>query len=454
LNNSLQVNCQITVISVNGNKVDKSKCGGYQNPPFKFPVVSEVNSLGDSKHIHRKQIMAILSSFGNSASTSNVAAGNTAANTSFEEGLQSNERILAFNLNPSSSQQISGGEITASGANRTKTWLTSAATSIMYGEKKGFLNSKLLVAAHVWNGKGFVAPPSYSQGPDKQYRLHPNAEPSGIAAEVYGEFLEFTKGKIAELKAKKKVAIAEKEATNQMLIHILAEQSNPETTFSMSDLEDTESHCYVKMAECDTLVDSIDGDIEEYTAHLKNKDYFRGWCENIQVSINLPGLELSQLKSAWARLNGGSKLILKVKCVISYELAETFEIHIQGIACDITEGYLAPLSRGKAVGTEEGNLKQALAQTHYQQLKKDTAGEEGKKLLSAFINTAKEGNKKTKERNDYRAESRKKAWEAEQQAKLMEQMRQEQIDVQAKEEPQELVAPEIQLDQMSDLFNA
>jgi hypothetical protein len=312
-----------------------------------------------------------------------------------------------------------------------------------------------LVAAHVWNGKGFVAPPSYSQGPDKVYRLHPNAEPSGIAAEVYGEFLEFTKGKIAELEAKKKVAIAEKEATNQMLIQILAEQSNPETTFNISDLKDTESHCYVKMVECDTLVASIDSDIEEYTVHLKNKDYFRGWCENIQVSINLPGLELSQLKSAWARLNGGSKLILKVKCVISYELAETFEIHIQGIACDITEGYLAPLSRGKAVGPEEGNLKQALAQTHYQQLKKETAGEEGKKLLSAFINTAKEGNKKTKERNDYKAEARKRAWEAEQQAKLMEQMRQEQIDVQAgKEEPQELVAPEIQLDQMSDLFNA
>ena len=40
---------------MNGNKVNKSKCGGYQNSPFKFPVVSEVNILGDSKHIHRKQ---------------------------------------------------------------------------------------------------------------------------------------------------------------------------------------------------------------------------------------------------------------------------------------------------------------------------------------------------------------------------------------------------------------
>lgn len=443
-----------TVVSVNSKKIES---GGYKNPPFKFPVVSEVNSLGNSKTKNRKQIMAILSSFGNSASHSNVAPGNTSANTAFEEGLQSNERILAFNLNPSSSQQISGSEITASGTNRTKTWLTSAATSIMYGEKKGFLNSKLLVAAHVWNGKGFVAPPSYSQGPDKMYRLHPNAEPSGIAAEVYGEFLEFTKGKIAELEAKKQIALNEKTQFNQMLLQVLDEQSNPDTTFNISDLEETESHCYIKMSECDTLITSIDCDIEEYTTHLKNKDYFRGWCENIQVSINLPGLELSQLKSAWAKLNGGSKLILKVKCVISYEVAETFEIHIQGIATDITEGYLAPLSRGKAVGTEEGNQKQALAQTHYQQLKKETAEEEGKKLLSAFINTAKEGNKKTKERNDYRTEARKRAWEAEQQAKLMEQMRQEQIDVQAdgkEEEPQELVAPEIQLDQMSDLFNA
>jgi hypothetical protein len=443
-----------TVVSVNGKKIDKAKYGGCKNPPFKFPVVSEVNSRRDSKPNNRKQIMAILSSFGNSASTSNGAAGNTAANTSFEEGLQSNERILAFNLNPSSSQQISGGEITASGANRTKTWLTSAATSIMYGEKKGFLNSKLLVAAHVWNGKGYVAPPSYSQGPDKQYRLHPNAEPSGLAAEVYGEFLEFTKGKVAELENKKQLADSEKAQFNQMLLQVLDELSNPDTTFSVSDLEETEAHCYQKIAECEEVVNSIDKEIEEYTNHLKNKDYFRGWCENIQVSINLPGLELAQMKSAWARLNAGAKLILKIKCVISYELAETFEIYIQGIACDIAEGYLAPLSRGKAVGTEVGNHLQALAQTHYQQLKKETAGEEGKKLLSAFINTAKEGNKKTKERNDFRAEQRRKKWEAEQQAKLLEKTRQEQIDVQTPmEQSQELVAPEITLDQMGDLFN-
>lgn len=55
-----------TVVSVNGKKVskkiEKAKYGGCKNPPFKFPVVSEVNSLGDSKPIHnRKQkIMANL----------------------------------------------------------------------------------------------------------------------------------------------------------------------------------------------------------------------------------------------------------------------------------------------------------------------------------------------------------------------------------------------------------
>jgi hypothetical protein len=69
LTNSLQVNCQITVISVNDKKVYKSKYGGYQNPPFKFPVVSEVNSLGDSKRNNRKQIMANLN---NSALTLSV----------------------------------------------------------------------------------------------------------------------------------------------------------------------------------------------------------------------------------------------------------------------------------------------------------------------------------------------------------------------------------------------
>lgn len=439
------------VISVNGKKLGKGR-GGLKPPILNSSVVSVINR--DSKHNRRINNMSILSSFGNN---NVVTAGNTSVNTAFEEGLQPNERIIAFNLNPSSSQQISGGEITAAGTTRTKTWLTSAATSIMYGDKKGFLNSKLLVAAHVWNGKGYVAPPSYSQSPDKVYRLHPNAEPSGIAAEVYGEFLEFTKGKIAELEAKKKVVLTEKETTNKLLLQVLAEQENPDTEYSLSDLEDTEKHCYVKMAECDKQVNQLEEDIEEYTTHLKNKDYFRGWCENIQVSINLPGLELAQMKSAWARLNAGAKLILKVKCVISYELAETFEIHIQGIATDITEGYLAPLSRGKAVGTEEGNLKQALAQTHYQHLKKETAGEEDKKLLSAFINTAKEGNKKTKERNNFRSETRRKAWEAEQQAKLLQQMRQEQIDVQSpdseKEESQEQPTPEITLEQMSDLFN-
>lgn len=461
-----------TVVSVNGKKtaylnekitkVDKSKYVGYKNPPILNSSVVSVNSKSvcrDSKRNRRKQkIMAILSSFSNSSNNNVVTGGNTSVNSAFEEGLQPNERIIAFNLNPSSSQQISGGEITAAGANRTKTWLTSAATSIMYGDKKGFLNSKLLVAAHVWNGKGYVAPPSYSQGPDKQYRLHPNAEPSGLAAEVYGEFLEFTKGKVAELENKKQMLNSEKAQFNQMLLQVLDELSNPDTTFSVSDLEETEAHCYQKIAECEEVVNSIDKDIEEYTTHLKNKDYFRGWCENIQVSINLPGLELAQMKSAWARLNAGAKLILKVKCVISYELAETFEIHIQGIACDIAEGYLAPLSRGKAVGTEVGNQLQALAQTHYQQLKKETDGEESKKLLSAFINTAKEGNKKTKERNEFRAEQRRKKWEAEQQAKLLEKTRQEQIDVQetiSKEESKELGAPEItDLNQMSDLFNA
>ena len=45
---------------MNGNKVDKSKCGGYQNPPFKFPVVSEVNSLGDSKQFRRLLHMSTL----------------------------------------------------------------------------------------------------------------------------------------------------------------------------------------------------------------------------------------------------------------------------------------------------------------------------------------------------------------------------------------------------------
>ena len=54
---------------MNGNKVYKSKYGGYQNPPFKFPVVSEVNSLGDSKRNNRKQIMANLN---NSALTLSV----------------------------------------------------------------------------------------------------------------------------------------------------------------------------------------------------------------------------------------------------------------------------------------------------------------------------------------------------------------------------------------------
>lgn len=44
-----------TVVSVNGKKIDKAKCSGYKNPPFKFPVVSEVNSLGDSKYHNRKQ---------------------------------------------------------------------------------------------------------------------------------------------------------------------------------------------------------------------------------------------------------------------------------------------------------------------------------------------------------------------------------------------------------------
>lgn len=59
-----------TVVSVNGKevnkkiaslnekkpmKVDKAKYKGYKNPPSLFPVVSEVNSLGDSKRQNRKQ---------------------------------------------------------------------------------------------------------------------------------------------------------------------------------------------------------------------------------------------------------------------------------------------------------------------------------------------------------------------------------------------------------------
>lgn len=56
------------VISVNGKKI--AKYGGCKNPPFKFPVVSEVNSLGDSKPIYRKQ--KIMANLNNSALTLSV----------------------------------------------------------------------------------------------------------------------------------------------------------------------------------------------------------------------------------------------------------------------------------------------------------------------------------------------------------------------------------------------
>jgi hypothetical protein len=68
-----------TVVSVNGKKVvkkvDKSKYGGYKNPPILFPVVSEVNSLGDSKQIKQetKHMTRQVPSLLNLSNTSSVA---------------------------------------------------------------------------------------------------------------------------------------------------------------------------------------------------------------------------------------------------------------------------------------------------------------------------------------------------------------------------------------------
>ena len=65
-----------TVVSVNGKKIDRSEYGRVTNPPFKFPVVSEVNSLGDSKQIKQetKHMTRQVPSLLNLSNTSSVAA--------------------------------------------------------------------------------------------------------------------------------------------------------------------------------------------------------------------------------------------------------------------------------------------------------------------------------------------------------------------------------------------
>lgn len=78
--NSKEVNKKIAFLNEKKPmEVNKTKYGGYKNPPSLFPVVSEVNSLGDSKPIKQetKPMSRQVPSLLNLSNTSSVAAPST-----------------------------------------------------------------------------------------------------------------------------------------------------------------------------------------------------------------------------------------------------------------------------------------------------------------------------------------------------------------------------------------
>ena len=377
-----------TVVSVNGKKtaylnkkitkVDKSKYVGYKNPPIlNSSVVSVVNSNSvcrDSKRKNRRtqQIMAI-----------QIKSANNNANAvvTFEQ-VQEGKRIIAFNLLPSRSQQeVAGGGISAKGDKRQKTVWTSTASSFMYGEYGAFVDSRILVSAHLWSGSKYIAPPLYGKDKSGNYTVLSGAEPTGLSGEMYGYYLAYIDSLIEEL--------------NEALNSLEEKITNPN-----SEAEDIET--------LQTEMETITEKISELQDQKLNVDYFFGLCQNVQVKFDIPGLSQETMMATWSALTRKQPKILKLSCTISYDVQDSLEVYIKIFAFVIESGNLVPSSRGQAITNEDSEALRELAEVHF---KKCTASSKGvvakaNTTIKAMNVTALEGSAATRRKNKFRMEQK------------------------------------------------
>lgn len=282
------------------------------------------------------------------ASLFNSSTSVAASSATFESNLSDNERVLAFNLNASTSQQMQGDQLTAVGTNRTHTYWTSTATSFVFGTYGAFAESKLLVAAHLWKlgtpaSKGVAAVPSsyqlpmaYSKGANGNYSVSKVAEPGGLAAEAYLFYIA-SLGEDLEKICDKMDALIKEDLLN-----------SPE------------------MAELEAEKAVIEAD-------MKSMENFYGLCENTQVKFNIPNLTKEEMKRVWSCLNRKESQILKLKCTINYDFSDTLEILIQVLDYSIEEGRLATPTKGRQVGNALGGQLQDAAKQLWAERQMSTA---------------------------------------------------------------------------------
>jgi hypothetical protein len=300
------------------------------------------------------------------------SANNFASNVeSFESNLQENERVIAFNLNPSASQQASGDGLKAAGEKKQKTFWTSTASSFMFGEYGAFADSKLLVAAHLWDGAKYIPAPLYGKDDKKVYKVLPGAEPTGLAGEMYGYYLATIDSSMEEL------AVA------------------------MDSIEDSDE------------LDVAMAKFNELQAEKDDISVFFGLCNGVQKKIDIPNLSQQEMVSNWAAMSRKQSRVLKLKVVVSYETEGKFDINVKVISYVVEDGHLVTAQRGQTINQQESEVLREGGLNHFRQINASAKGVVAKATttLEALQSTAKEGNSNTKRKNEYRAQ--KKAREAE-----------------------------------------
>ena len=264
------------------------------------------------------------------ASLFNSATGVAAAvGATFESNLSDNERVLAFNIYASSSQQMQGEHVGAvNPEHRSCTYWTSTATSFMHGANGAFMQGKILVAAHFWSPtkKQYQHPVAYSKNAQGGYSIDRKAEPNGLSAEMWGVY-------IAEL--------AEDQET------LTAKYNQLDAQWQASS-DDQESASIAKEMEL------IASELESIQHKMEDTGAFYGLCENTEVKVNIPELSKDEMKRVWSCLNRKEAHLLKLKCTINYNFSDTFEIIIQVLSYSIEEGKLASAGKGRQVGNALG----------------------------------------------------------------------------------------------------
>lgn len=294
--------------------------------------------------------------------------------STFESNLKEGERVLAFNLNPSKSQTESG----PAGEKRKKTYWTSTGSSFMYGEHGAFGDAKVLVAAHLWDGNKYIAPPLYGQDASGAYKVLSSAEPTGLAGEMYGFYLATLDDLIDQLE----------QASNKLVEEIEAGGDEESLFAQIEELTIKQS---------------------EVIAKKTNIKAFFELC-GVQKSVELPGLTLGQMISTWKSLTKGEKQVLKIKCVISYQTEGKFDISLKVIEVAIENGYLIPATRGQAINQEESQFLRDKALKTFAESKTSVGGvmHNVNSTLKA-LETVKVGSEKTQARNRYRMEQKARA---------------------------------------------